>query len=306
MVGHRVAPYLLIAVVVLLAAGCSSPPPVEHVRGFSTATADMRNAGNLLYDKLNAVLPRVTPTAAASTNDRACADAARVGVPCQFDPGSVGTAMIGSSDRPEVAVRRLALDLVAAYGSALAELAEGGSAPRLQAEVNAVVTIASSILTLTGAAAPAGIALAALRPQIGELAASLENARTQAELRRAILANRERVGAVLSLLIEDTRTAYRVYLDARLLRRLDQATNAREYNQLRTAARDDINGFNASLAAYVLTLRAAGQAYERLAQAVEEGGQPSAAKLAATLDTTARYGARATEFWETVRRAPTR
>ena len=87
---------IILCAVILVLAGCRSGPPPEQVRSFSTAVTEMRNAGNLLYDKLGAALPEAAPATAA---DRNCANAVRLGVPCRFDPATAGVGSGARADR---------------------------------------------------------------------------------------------------------------------------------------------------------------------------------------------------------------
>jgi hypothetical protein len=267
-----------------LFAACAGPP-VESYRPFATAARDARTGGHLIYDRVAPFIP--APAAPASTA-RAATNCvyASLEVDCAFDPAALATTGAAQAGPPELAVRRVLLDMVTAYAVLLAELAEGSGTARAEAgrdELAELARTAAALAVLIPPAAAIAPVLGAARPLIERL----EQARAQAARRATLVADRPVVQSVLRGLGDDTAVLYRIYGIGRYraFNRAQAAATSREDAQARkAAAKADIEQYRAALAAYVRTLQAMSSALDVLAASAEAGGRPNRATLAKGVD----------------------
>lgn len=262
-----------------LAGACTPPLPAAQVQLYADTAQQTRTAGGMVLD-------RVAPIVAlkgSTQPEKDCGPDERSGIPRCFDlqQVSAGDGASGRADPPVVAIHRTALDLVAAYARILADLAEGKSAADIQINVGAAAAIAGTLATLTGVAAPVGVALAALTPQIQALAGRLEVARAGQLVRQSIVADKDTIQAVLKALEDGTPAMYDIYKNKRQLDR-KAALEALDRNAA-NAAIEDIKRFHAALEAYVRLLRATSAALDTLARDAQQPAQLNAQSVQAAL-----------------------
>lgn len=266
----------------LLAGACAPPPPAAQMQLYADTAQQTRTAGGMVLDRIAPIIAQQ----GSAQPERDCGPDERSGIPRCFDllQVSAGDGASGRADPPAVAIHRTALDLVAAYARILADLAEGKSAADIQTNIGAAVAIAgtlATLATLTGVAAPVGVALAALTPQIQALAGRLEAARAGQLVRQSIIADKETIQAVLKALEDGTPAMYDIYKNKRQLDR-KAALEAFDRNAA-NAAVEDIKRFHAALEAYVRLLRATSAALDTLARDAQQPVQLNAQSAQAAL-----------------------
>jgi hypothetical protein len=279
----------------MLLSACTAAPVPEQARLYAETTAKTRDAGGLILD-------RIAPIMAGGTDGNSAEDCGpdpATGIPRCFNQNLVAAAAGGSADPPSVAVSRLALDLVAAYAGVLADLAEGKSAPQLQAQVGVAADIASALLGVTGVGAPGAVAVQALKPQLEGLAGQLAAARAGQIVRQALIADRETIKALLKALEDETPKIYDIYSTKRKLDLL-AALRARD-KAAADAVISDIKAFHAALEAYVRLLRASASALDVLARDAQQTVPPNPQAVQAGLNQAIDARAEAQVLWNTVR-----
>jgi hypothetical protein len=281
----------------LLAGACAPPPPVAQVQLYADTAQQTRTAGGMVLDRIAPIVALQGST----QPEKDCGPDERSGIPRCLDllQVSAGDGASGRADPPAVAIHRTALDLVAAYARILADLAEGKSAADIQTNIGAAAAIAGTLATLTGVAAPVGVALAALTPQIQALAGRLEAARAGQLVRQSIIADRETIQAVLKALEDGTPAMYDIYKNKRQLDR-KAALEAFDRNAA-NAAVEDIKRFHAALEAYVRLLRATSAALDTLARDAQQPVQLNAQSAQAALKQAIDARAEALVLLNTVR-----
>jgi hypothetical protein len=281
----------------LLAGACAPPPPAAQMQLYADTAQQTRTAGGMVLDRIAPIIAQQ----GSAQPERDCGPDERSGIPRCFDllQVSAGDGASGRADPPAVAIHRTALDLVAAYARILADLAEGKSAADIQTNIGAAAAIAGTLATLTGVAAPVGVALAALTPQIQALAGRLEAARAGQLVRQSIIADKETIQAVLKALEDGTPAMYDIYRNKRQLDR-KAALEAFDRNAA-NAAVEDIKRFHAALEAYVRLLRATSAALDTLARDAQQPVQLNAQSAQAALKQAVDARAEALVLLNTVR-----
>jgi hypothetical protein len=243
---------LLLALIFATAAGSSLASPDDELTIYREAFVEAKNAGDILYGELAAVIEKRTATPADAPANP-CVVSASGAPPRCFDPDQVvnKTGVVGD---PAIQARRLALRTVAEYNLAIADLAEGKSADEIQSRVSGLAALAGELAVLASATAgglPALVAGPAVAT-IGNVASRLEQGAATANARRSLLQNAGMINQIIDLLIADTRPMYDVYLIGQSSIALREPT--REATQKEQAK---ITRFHESLTAYVKLLRQA-------------------------------------------------
>lgn len=289
---------LAAAALVQFLVACGAPP-VEQIRSFSDGVHDMRKAGDAVLDRVAPIL--VSAGAAGATTEADCGSD-RFGVPKCFDPSLVGTGRT-VADPASVAVRRRALETVAAYSTALVALADGSGEAEARAVAHGVADAASGLAALLGASVGgpvAALAIQGLREPLAELAGQAAAAGDRAAVREALLANRELIKSILAALERDTPNLYEIYYT----KRLDDRRAALLARDARAAeaAGEDTRRFHEALDAYVKALRATSRTLDVLAEAAAEAGRPSPQNVAAAIQQAVEFRVAARSFLDAARR----
>lgn len=266
---------------VLLAAALSialagAGVPLEELRLYADAFQETRAAAHILLDKVEPIIAATRPPpAAGDAAQPPPPDDCRVdrhGAPSCFDP-RLAVAAERAADPPSIAVRRAALDLIAAYNGILIDISSGRDPREVRSRFEEVAQFAGTILSLTGAGAGMVALLPPVTAGLQKLSDRYRAARNAALTRQEILDNREVVKAVLQQLQLDLPTLYEIYR----LKRLDDRRVAFDANNeaQAEAASQDLRQFHASLAAYFILLGKTADALDALALAAAE--KPAAA-----------------------------
>ena len=283
-----------VTIATLLLMACAQTVPPEQVRLYAETAAKTRDAGGVILDRIAPIIANPGQDGQAD-----CGPDPNTGIPRCFDQRLVTASVGPRSEPPAVAINRLALDLMAAYAAVLADLAEGKSAADVRAGVGVAADVAGALLTVTGAAAPVGIAVAALRPKLQDLAGQLEAARVGQIVRQTLIADREIIKALLKALEDETPRIYDIY---RLKRELDLLAAARVKDRAAAdAVLADIKNFYAALEAYVRLLRASSAALDVLARDAQQTVPPNSQAVQASLKQAIDARAESQMLWNTVR-----
>lgn len=189
----------------------------------------------------------------------------------------------------------MALELVTEYTLALVEVAEGKSADDLQSNVGQITELATGLISLVGVPIPGLTSLtsgpggAALNGLLGQLSAIQANAK----IRQSLIAERATVAELVDVLIEDTSVMYQLYFNHRKLRVLKGLGS--EPEEMTAAA-----NYHKSLTAYVLILKQAKKAHERLAEATRRP-VTSIGDLRVVMEQAINLKRSAQEFWNVIR-----
>jgi hypothetical protein len=293
---------LLIAFLSVLLAGAGVP--LQELRLYADAFQDTRAAGHILLDKIQPIIaatPVQVPAAdqAQSPQSNDCS-IDRHGAPSCFAP-YLPLPEDRAADPPSIVMRRVALDLIAAYNSILIDIASGRDPREIRPRFEEVAQFAGTILTLTGA----GSGMVALLPPVSaglqRLSERYRGARNAALTRQEILDNREVVKALLGQLQQDVPKLYEIYR----LKRLDDRREALSANNepQAQAVSQDLRRFHASLAAYFILLAKTADALDLLAAAAADKPAAASAPNPADLLRNAMMLRRdASHFWDTVRK----
>lgn len=190
----------------------------------------------------------------------------------------------------------MALELVTQYTLSLVEVAEGKSADDLRSNVGQITELATGLVGLVGVPVPgmltsltSGPGGAALNGLLGQLSAIQANAK----VRQSLIAERATVAELVDVLIEDTSVMYQLYFNHRKLRVLKGLGN--EQDEMTAAA-----NYHKSLTAYVLILKQAKKAHERLAEATRRP-VTSIGDLRVVMEQAINLKRSAQEFWNVIR-----
>lgn len=274
-------------VVLLIASGCISVPE-QDLAAYRSAYAEAQSAGDLLYDEISALIARRGKTAGGS-----CPTAN--GVPSCFEPASVASGGRSLED-PAIQARRAALDIIATYNIAIAELAEGKSAEALERNVGELTGLARDLASLAsiGGGLPAFLTGPALG-SLGAMAERLDLARARAAVRQSLLAERATIEALIDELIADTPRMYDIYL----IGQGDIASNETTPEGVRREF-GKIAKYHESLAAYVRLLRQTKESLGRLVASLSVRGN-GVAEARTLIRETTELRRLAEDFWNTVR-----
>lgn len=300
-------------------AGCVSLP-VEEVRIYSEAFQEARQAGEVMLDKVAPYFPNSSP------NQQGCTRGSRA-FPKKFCPE---VALLGDKANEPAAIktRRLALQTTARFNAILVGYAEGKPAADLKGQINEFAQLATLLVPLAGlvpsaglTALPAGFGLAA--GKLGNLAALIEQRRSQAIARQAIIDAVPAIQELLKLLAEDTPDLFNIYLAGRqlekspLLQTIGDAKSSlkskpanaailrntiKQSTQQIKAINADINQFHINLTLYVKVLDETGKALGTLALAAQN---PTINQdgLRALIKSSIEIRDAAGDFWKSVRGA---
>lgn len=269
--------------------------PTEDARTFAGAFQEARHAGDALLDKVSPIAVEIEERAGIRSPAVVCREDF-TGTPKCFALPTVGGGRLEPRD---IAVRRIALDLITAYNEVLLDLAEGKSAAEVRTRLAGLAELASSALGLLGVANPAVAALPALQGPFLDLVTRFERARVNVVARQAVVRGRQPIKGILAGLRQDAPILYEIYRADRLKDAVDARArgDATEAN----AIVEDIKQFHASIAAYVALLDSTSEALEALAEAAEAGGQLSVANLRTTIQEAIEIRERSNAFWTAIR-----
>ena len=267
-------------------AGCLAIPQQE-LTAYRDAFAETQRAGDLLYDEVSLVVTANTPA-----SEQGCVlDAA--GIPVCFDPDAV-TGEVWRNEHASVRARRIALALVTEYTQALVDLAEGKSADALVSRADNLRGLATDVLAFGGIAGfslPAFLGSQPLFAAFTALAERLESLRAGVTIRQSLIAERETIREVVSLLIADTRTMYKIYL-ASQRDKFGRTGNADHLAAILT--------YEQALTDYVLILKQAESVHRQLAESSTIRLR-SVADLRVAIKEASEIKRVAEDFWVTVR-----
>jgi hypothetical protein len=267
-----------------------STATAQDLTDYRDAFIEAKNAGDMLYDELAAVIEQRTGTAEAASP---CALPASGAAPRCFDPNEV-LGEISARRDPAIQARRMALRTVAEYNLAIADLVEGKSAEEMQSRVGALAGLIGDLAALASVTAgglPA-LVVAPAAASVGQVATRLEQAAAVKNARQSLLQNAGIVDQIIDLLIADTRSMYDVYLIGQTSIALKEPT--REATQREQAK---IAKFHQSLTAYVKLLWQTKTSLAALISALNSGRQGSDVVVA---QATAIKQVSA-NFWQSVR-----
>jgi len=272
---------------IVVLAGCSTIP-IQELQGLHDGFFEAQKAGDLLYDEISIIIN------STGGDSNSCAPNSR-GAPRCFDPSQVssGTRV---QEHASVRARRMALELITQYTLALVEVAEGKSADDIKSNVGQITELATGLLGLVGVPVPGilgsltgGPGGAALNGLLGQLSTIQANAK----IRQSLIAERQTVAELVNVLIEDTSVMYQVYFNHRKLRVLKGLGS--EQDEMTTAA-----NYHKSLTAYVLILKQAKRAHERLVEATRRP-LTSIGDLRVVMEQAINLKRSAQEFWTVIR-----
>lgn len=270
---------------------CTSTVPLEDLKNFREAFVEAQKAGDLIYDEVAPIL------AASATKSPESCGVDRAGTPNCFDPDQVVSPLGSRNEDRDIRVRRVALAFLSEYSLTLVELADGKSSEALTGSIQQTAALANALITLAGAAAPAGLPALVTGPVLAsftQFAVRLNNVRAAAEVRNLIVSNEATVGKLIDLLIEDTAPLYAIYYARARIAVLD-APGRSGLDSLEKAT-----AYHKALAAYVLILRQAKLSNSRLAS-LARSGPSNPGELRAVVEEAIRIKQSAETFWEAVR-----
>jgi hypothetical protein len=275
------------------------PISVEELRLYTDALHETRAAGHILLDKVAPIIAATAlPGPEEQANESDCS-VDRHGAPKCFDPRRA-VAEAGSSDPPPIAVRRAALELIAAYNGMLIELANGREPRELQSRVGEVVQLARTILVLTGGAAGLPALVPPVAAALGKLTERLGTVRAATVTRQEILGHRDTIKALLEQLKEDTPKLYEIYR----LKGLDNRREALSRNnaEVAEAVSNDLRQFHASLAVYFVLIGRTSEAFDTLALAAADPAAHNPLSISALFRGAVDLRRDAKTFWDNIRR----
>lgn len=291
---------LLVASLSVLLSGASIP--VDELRLYAESFQETRAAGHILLDKIQPIIAAVPlpSTADGGSTEASECSVDRHGAPSCFAPHLV-LAEARASDPPSIAVRRTALDLIAAYNGILIDLSSGREPREMRSRFDEVGQFANTILTLTGVAG--GGLPALLPPVLASLRRVTDRARdtrTTALTRQEILENRDTVKALLLHLQQDVPKLYEIYRLKRLDDRREALTAKNE--ALAESVSNDLRQFHASLRIYFVLLGRSGDALDTLALAASKPAAAKPQNLTWALGEALNLRREAGAFWEAIRK----
>jgi hypothetical protein len=270
---------MALTVLALLAAGCAQPAPVEEVRQFAQAFANVQAASQPLFDDLAAAerdLGQRDAVRAAISGEDASGSATEPNVDdaCAADhPGWQTTlakdaagreigfidgfclghaayyATVG--DPPATRQLREALQVVGQYSEVLLILAEGRNIAEAQAQLQALGAGIAGTLVLIPPAAPGAAAIGPLLQALAPLVEEAARAQNFREMRDFVGKADPRVGRLLTAL-----QAAAPWMFESLTRVAQRRvpTETRNDPQLATAVVTQIDGYRAALSNFVVLL----------------------------------------------------
>jgi hypothetical protein len=276
-------------------AGCTAVPGQE-LTTYREAFLEARNAGDLLYDEISAI---IALNAGGGGTDECGPN--EVGHPKCFDPRTVDRGGRKNEDA-SIRARRLSLELVGEYNLALIDLAEGKSATDLGTRIGEIGGLANDLLLVAGVSSgglPALLAPAAVSSLKG-LVTRLERLRANAAVRQSILDERETVEALIDELIADTPRMYKIYQAHQIGVWFAVARSKGKESPDAKAEFDRIPAYHEALAAYVRILERTREAQGRLIETTASGGR-SVADLRAFIAEAIEIKNSAGAFWNQIR-----
>lgn len=271
----------------LMLAGCATVGPAD-IHPYTDAFQDARKAGDLILDQASEMW---LVTAAAEGKQAAACAKDKLGVhPC-FDLVAAASG-VSANDPPDIRMRRLALEVVSNYSSALLDIAEGRWTSANQLHLADLAASAQGFMQL--AAIPAGAVSGFLTPAalqgLDALATASGKIRDARIVRQAIIDGAPTVRAILIVLTKDTPDLYKIYRAGKLLQVNDGKIE-------KAAAVADINAYYDKLEKYVGVLQATDAALDTLIDLASNPG-PSAAGLRAVVAQAADIRSKADAFWQ--------
>lgn len=196
-------------VVFLLLASCARIP-AQELTAYTEAFDKAETAGGLMLDEVAPLVPRRGP--AAAPRESCAVDPARGFRPCFSVDEALGRTP-ARDDPPDIALRRVALGLVADYNRLVADLAAGASAEALRVRIDRLAGLATAAAALAPSAGPAvaaGVGLAA--GPFAALAETLEAARAENAAARSLLSAEPEIREIMALLRDDAPALYEIYI----------------------------------------------------------------------------------------------
>lgn len=181
--------------------------PVAELTTYSEAYASAKTAGDLILDEVAAVFPQSDDPKAGPRCDVNPATGFR---PCFSVAQALGDGRGGPAEPVDIRVRRLALEVIAAYNQMLVDVAEGRSAKVVNSRIDALSEFAAA---LTGLAPGVTSTVAAIPfDAVKSIVTRLENARATNAAARSVVEAAPDVRRLLRFMINDTPALYRLYV----------------------------------------------------------------------------------------------
>lgn len=256
-------PLWVVLVQVTLVAACTGLPSAQ-LSAYLSVSEEMESAGKAIYGALNKAVEFNKNRSAPARSGACSPENPR---PACFDPSDFLPSPPVTD--PDIQVRILALETVAAYNDLLVALASGQSGAQLGQDISDYGSIAGRFALLAGPAT-GGMATFLAEPTIASIATiaeRLETARAQFAVRQSLAAQSDVIKAIVSALIQDTPAVYQLYQTSQLNYARSRPGGPAGAEGQREFAK--IKAMHDSLGAYVVLLSNTASSLDTLVAALE-------------------------------------
>jgi len=181
--------------------------PAQELTTFSDSLNGAKTAGDLILDEVAHAFP---DSERSDKQLKSCA-ANKYGYrPCFRVDLALGSDSARASEPVDIKVRRLALEVIAAYAQMLADVAEGRSVKIVTARIDQLAELTTAVIGLV----PQATYLAGDLPiaAIKGIVTKLETARSQSVAARSIVVVEKDIRSLIQLMINDTPALYALYV----------------------------------------------------------------------------------------------